>query len=188
MGGGEVFLIRHAEADYDTIAGHGPVFVGARRDFAPLTTVGRRQAQLVADELRAYDIGLVVSSPYTRALQTAAVIVAELGCELAVDPRLHDWLPVRDARMPISGDVVADKIREYQHAAETGMIPPTRTWESANDMRARLHAVVADLQGTSSVAIVGHEAPIQSVIGAVPVPVGSIHRLTVADIVADPTP
>ncbi len=92
MSAAEVILVRHAEADRQALAAHGPVYAGARFDFVPLADRGVQQAQALSSQLRAMGVRLVLCSPYTRALHTAAIMARELGCPLEVDLRLHDWL------------------------------------------------------------------------------------------------
>ena len=74
----DVFLIRHAEAADTTPAGDA-----AR----PLTVHGRQQARALGDRLRWHDCEptLVWTSPLVRAVQTAELVAAALGTQLAVD-------------------------------------------------------------------------------------------------------
>jgi broad specificity phosphatase PhoE len=179
-GAAEVTLIRHAEADHGSLATHAPVYTGNRYDFAPLTEAGIAQAHQLGHDLKATAPRLVLSSPYTRTLQTAAIVAAELGCPLAVDLRLHDWLPVRDGQQPISATIVQEKIAEYMHWLSTQALPTHRTWETSDEMRARLTAAIDAYRNHLPLAVVTHEAPIQSIIGSVPVPPASHHRVPAA--------
>lgn len=65
------YLIRHGEPTYDHLLEHG--FCGFGRDLAPLTEAGKQQAELTAKDARLKGAALIVSSPYTRALQTAQI-------------------------------------------------------------------------------------------------------------------
>jgi hypothetical protein len=56
----------------------GPTFCGNRRDFAPLSINGERQALEAADALRDFRGTRVIASPYTRTLQTGAIIAMAL--------------------------------------------------------------------------------------------------------------
>ena len=66
------YLVRHGEAIYDYMFENG--FWGFGRDFAPLSEKGRQQAGITAKDARLKKAELIVSSPYTRALQTAQII------------------------------------------------------------------------------------------------------------------
>ena len=63
-------LIRHGEQDYTVTEGRG--FPGPARELAPLTERGVAQAEAVVKDARLQGCQLIVSSPYTRALQTAS--------------------------------------------------------------------------------------------------------------------
>lgn len=174
----EVTLIRHADADYRALAARDPVYLGARRDLAPLTEAGRRQARRLAGALESVGPRLVLSSPYTRTLETAAIIAGELGCDLVVDLRLHDWLPVRDGSRPVSASLVQEKIAEYERWLSTGALPARRTWETDDEIRVRLAAAVGEHRDHLPLAVVTHEAPIRAIIGAVPVAPASRHAVS----------
>lgn len=91
------YLIRHGEPTYDNLMEHG--FFGFGRDLAPLTEEGKKHAEITAKDARLKDAALIVSSPYTRALQTAQIISRETGLQVEVELDLHEW--------------VADKYAEY---------------------------------------------------------------------------
>ena len=172
-----IVLVRHAEADRHALAQYQPVYAGARFDFAPLTLRGVRQAHRLSRSLQGAGIRLVLSSPYTRALQTAAILAARLGCPLRVDLRLHDWLPIRDGAVPVTAATVAAKVAEYQRWVQTGRLPSERTWETLEEMRARVTRAVLDHRRCAPLVVVSHAAPIQAVLGPVRVPPASWHQL-----------
>ena len=68
----KIFLIRHGEADYSGLSERG--FYGFGRDFAPLSKRGIEQVEKMASDERLKTAEVIVSSPYTRALQTASII------------------------------------------------------------------------------------------------------------------
>lgn len=67
-----VVFIRHGEPDKTHVDLRG--FSGQGRDMAPLSEQGIAQAQKVSYASILEGSELIVSSPYTRALQTAAII------------------------------------------------------------------------------------------------------------------
>jgi len=50
---------------------------------SPLTEAGIEQARITANELRSFNITMIVCSPYLRTQQTAETIAGELGIEIA---------------------------------------------------------------------------------------------------------
>lgn len=72
-----MFFIRHGESEFNA------VFSGTGRDpgvvDAGLTERGRAQAKSAAEILKSRNITRIISSPYARALETAAIIGGVLG-------------------------------------------------------------------------------------------------------------
>lgn len=87
----QLLLIRHGQANYAACDTRG--MVGPARDFAPLSDAGRRQADKLAAELDVSDVDMILSSPYTRALETAAALCRHTGLPLRVEMDLHEWQP-----------------------------------------------------------------------------------------------
>src|SRR6266496_3026877 len=68
----QIYLIRHGEPDYEPIDSRG--WPGMAADSAPLSAVGMKQAEELADILSGVRATYLVSSPFTRALHSAAII------------------------------------------------------------------------------------------------------------------
>ena len=84
----EIILVRHGEPDYSE-ADEKIWF----SNLAPLTTTGMEQAHTVSQNELFKNAELVISSPYTRALHTAAIISKNLDLSLIVDIGFHERLP-----------------------------------------------------------------------------------------------
>ncbi len=75
---------------------HGESEANAKRVFAgqtdsPLTAVGRRQAEAVADSLSRESIARVISSDLSRARETAELIARRHRLRVEVTPALREW-------------------------------------------------------------------------------------------------
>jgi broad specificity phosphatase PhoE len=82
---GRLLLIRHGESE----GNRDRVFT--RTPEVPLTSIGRRQARETAEFVRErYAPGLLVSSPFTRARQTAEIIGGVLGLQLSIEDELRE--------------------------------------------------------------------------------------------------
>ena len=55
-----------------------------------LSQAGRRESQRVADLLEGHDVAAIVSSPYTRAIQTVQPLADRLGMTIEIDPDLRE--------------------------------------------------------------------------------------------------
>ena len=87
----KVIFIRHGEPDYTRVTELG--YKGHGRDLAHLSQSGVAQAQAVAKDERLKGASKILASPYTRALQTAAIISKETRLDIEIVTELHEWLP-----------------------------------------------------------------------------------------------
>lgn len=87
----DVIIVRHGEADYSYCIDNG--WFGLGLNLAPLTSLGQTQANKLSYNSVFEDAQLIVSSPYTRALQTASIISTNNNIPLVVEPDLHEWIP-----------------------------------------------------------------------------------------------
>jgi broad specificity phosphatase PhoE len=79
-----LYLIRHGESVFNAegrIQGHSDV---------PLSELGRRQGQAVAEALAGQSIDALYSSPLPRAYQTAEILSARLNLPIRTDDRLKE--------------------------------------------------------------------------------------------------
>lgn len=87
----KIIFIRHGEPDYTFVKSKN--YFGHGINMAQLTEEGIQQAEAVSFDKRLDNAEIIISSPYTRALQTAAIIVKNRGLDIKVELDLHEWLP-----------------------------------------------------------------------------------------------
>jgi broad specificity phosphatase PhoE len=86
------YLIRHAEPDWAFKNARN--LRGALRDYVPLTASGMLQAEQIAEKHPCLqDSELIISSPFTRSMHTAAIINRQLALPFLVEYDLHEWIP-----------------------------------------------------------------------------------------------
>lgn len=82
---GRLLLIRHGESEGNRDRCFTP------HPAIPLTAAGRAQAQAAAQWIRGrYDPGAIVSSPFARARETAAILASALGLAFTIEPDLRE--------------------------------------------------------------------------------------------------
>lgn len=81
----DFLLVRHCQAE------------GQEPD-APLTELGRQQAQALATNPHLQGVRRIVSSPFARAVQTATPLAERLRLPIDVDPRLSERVLCGDPR------------------------------------------------------------------------------------------
>lgn len=147
------YLVRHGEPDYEAVSKIG--FYGFGRSFAPLSERGLKQAEEAATDVRLLDADLIICSPYTRALQTAAIISRKINKEIVVEPELHEWI-VDKTNSITSSEQVAIYGKEFQECK--GVYPEGQDmkWESLASLRARIRRVADKYADYGKVIIVGH--------------------------------
>ena len=147
------YLVRHGEADYSDMMKKG--FFGFGRDFAPLSRTGVEQVEKTAKDERLKSAQIIVSSPYTRALQTAAIISKETGLRICVEVDLHEWVPDKTNRYTTSEEAFALTKEFYEN---NGVYPEGQQlkWETLEEVRKRMRGVVEKYSGYEKVIFVGH--------------------------------
>ena len=136
----QIYLVRHGEPDYEPIDSRG--WLGMAADSAPLTALGTKQALELADLLSGIGATYLVSSPFTRALHSAAIIGHRLALGVKVDYDLRDWLPDHTGLWRSVADVHAAQAELDAYDGEwPGGIQ--RPWEPLSRVRERARAALA---------------------------------------------
>ena len=84
-------LVRHGEATYDELIKLG--FSGYGFSLAPLTTNGIRTIKELSNNSVFSNSNILISSPYTRALETASIIGNKINKDIIIEIGLHEWIP-----------------------------------------------------------------------------------------------
>ena len=87
----KLILVRHGEPDYSKVLERGHIGMGV--DMAELTERGISQAEEASKDERLRGAEVIISSPFTRALETAAIISRNTGLKIIIENDLHEWSP-----------------------------------------------------------------------------------------------
>lgn len=124
----KILFVRHGEADFGVVDQRG--YIGMGRQFAPLTELGKEQTNKVAENSLFSHCEVIVWSPYTRALQTAAAIARKTGLEINVEADLHEFVPDKTYQ--------ANDVEEEHLLAEfikyRGEHNGSKRWETISEM------------------------------------------------------
>jgi broad specificity phosphatase PhoE len=158
-----LFFVRHGETDWRQMEARG--VRGWATSFAPLTPLGRLQIDTIANDYRLQDAEGILCSSYARALESAARLSRVLNKPLYVEYDLHEWLPQKDSLANIDQqllDVANEQLRrEMNQAPELVDMP----WESLEQVRRRVIAVLKRYQHLEKVIVVSHAVVISSLVG-----------------------
>jgi broad specificity phosphatase PhoE len=147
----KVILIRHGEPRYDEVLERG--FPGMGYELGKLTDRGIRQAELRAKDPLLQGATLIVSSPYTRALQTAAVISRLMQIPLVVENDVHEWMP--DTTFKYDFDI-PKAFEEYVQMRGIGLKERIYPWETYEDLQFRVKNALKKYQEHEKILVVCH--------------------------------
>src|SRR4051812_3065826 len=86
----KIVLMRHSQQDYSHVFQRN--YIGHGIDLAQLTEDGIVLAEKASFDNRLDNAEIIVSSPYTRALQTAAIISKNRQLDIKIELDLHEWM------------------------------------------------------------------------------------------------
>ena len=150
-------LVRHGEPRYDEIKvdeTHGIAW-----DFGRLTDEGIKQAKERARDSRFSDADLIISSPYTRALETAAVIASYTGLDIRVENDLHEWAPDLTFNYrfgPKQEEEMQAIMTEYFNYKGERPDHSIYHWESVSNVKKRVTHVLSKYTSYHKVIVVCH--------------------------------
>ncbi len=85
-GATEIFLIRHGDA----LPTGDEIVPGGTYDDQPLSSLGRQQAEALANRLKATPFAAIYSSHYRRARETAEPLARAHGLEVTIEPEVRE--------------------------------------------------------------------------------------------------
>ncbi len=160
----KIVFIRHGEPDKTEVDQRG--FIGQGRDMAPLSALGIQQAENVSFHPLLKDCQIIVSSPYTRALQTAAIISKNTGLDIKVEVALHEFIP--DKTFQVKGEDENKLLhKEFMHCRGEYPDGEVRKWETITEIIVRSKSVLdryVDL-GYERIIVVAHGGVIRRYTG-----------------------
>ena len=157
----KIFMIRHGKADYSYGDSHN--FIGHGHDLAILDENYIQDVITTSKDERLKEADLIVSSPYTRALQTAAIISKETGLEIVVEPDIREWQPDLTYQYKNS-----DEMKEYykDYIENNGVYPTNekRKWETKEQLKNRVMSVIDKYKEKyDTIIVVAHKMAFQSI-------------------------
>jgi broad specificity phosphatase PhoE len=161
-----IYLLRHGEADYEPVRARR--WPGSMADLAPLSARGVEQATEAARQLAEVGAVKLVSSPFTRTLQTASIVACRVGLLIDVEFDLHEWLPDDTFGWQDHSEVRVF-LDDFEASGGEWPADQQRPWEPLSSVRRRATAVLrraaAGINGDGSLIAVTHEMVIRAVTG-----------------------
>ena len=156
------YFVRHGKTDYTER--NTKIYQGFGVNLAGLSGTGKEQIRKAAKDERMKGIDLILCSPYTRAVQTAAILSGESGADIVIETDLHEWLANKN--FVYEDDGTAERAYE-EYERNHGRYPVGRemAWEDAASMKKRVLGVLEKYASYGKVAVACHGMMIQAVTG-----------------------
>ncbi|MBE1489506.1 histidine phosphatase family protein [Plantactinospora soyae] len=161
MTAGGFLLMRHGETNWPLV--NVRRLPGHANDLAPLTSAGVEEVRRRCGELRGIPLRYVVSSPMTRAVQSAAIAAGCLNLPLHVELDLHEWVP--DLTFNWTDPSQVDRPLTALWAGIEPVDFDGPPYESRHDLAARIRQVLGRHAGDDPVLVLTHAVAIWSVTG-----------------------
>lgn len=154
------YLIRHGEVDYAKLG--KKIYQGGGGNLVPLTENGIKQIKETAKDLRLNNADIIISSPYTRAVQSAAILSKELQIDMVIEDDIHEWLAEKNLNDLPNG--IAEK-HLHEFNIYNGDYPDGKEflWEDNIILSKRLHKTLDKYKSYEKVIVVCHGILIHSV-------------------------
>jgi Fructose-2,6-bisphosphatase len=156
------YLIRHGKTDYSER--NRKIYQGFGVNLAPLSAVGVQEIKNTAKDIRLQDVNIILSSPYTRALQTAAILSKELHIDIIVETDLHEWMANKNFIYE-SDEQAEHHYKEFVDSSGVYLDGIEREWEDIQTLKGRFIAVLNKYKQYNNVIVACHGMLIQSISG-----------------------
>lgn len=148
----KVYLVRHGETDWNALRR-----IQGREDI-PLNKNGKKQAMECGVYLKDHQFDYLISSPMTRAKQTATLINEHLGFEEIIE---MEAFMERDYG-EVSGQIIDDKLREILDKEH----PTIESWDALKERVMRGLQIIHEKYPNKSILLVAHGGVINAVLGS----------------------
>lgn len=152
-------LLRHGEADYSFIK--NATYNSQLPNIAPLTDYGKKLADKVSENLEINTANIIITSPYSSALQTAYIISNNTDISVQVEYDLHEWLPLLNMGL-INKELIHEYYSKTLNDFVEGNSLPNTPYESLLSVKIRTLNVLKNYLNYSKVVVVTHEGVIRS--------------------------
>ncbi len=171
------YLVRHGKTDYterDT-----KIFKGYGVNLSPLAERGIEKLKESSKDDRLMGADLILCSPYTRAVHSAAILSKNLQVDIKIETDLHEWLPFKDYSKYPEEKTVLKYYKEF--VKYEGKYPQKEelNWETSAEMRKRMLNVLEKYEHLDKVLVVCHGMVIQSLIGGKIIKTGEIVEFSI---------
>ena len=170
----KIVFIRHSEPDYTFVNARN--FIGHGKDLSQLTENGIQIAENSSHDDRLKGAEIIVSSPYTRALQTAAILSKNTNLSIKIEIDLIEWMP--DLTFQYSTvDVVVKAARLLRENKGACPINSEIQYEDLESVFQRAKNALLRYKQYHKIIVVTHEMVIRCFVASPQIPFCSISEV-----------
>lgn len=159
----EFYFIRHGEADYSEAG--SKFYINQGYFMCTLSEKGIEQAKTAAKDERLFGADLIITSPYGRALHTAAILSKELNTDIRVESDLHEWFADACGYSYLDDETACSYYHEFTACGGKYPEGEKRPWESAEMIKERVGKVLCKYEDHKKVIVVSHGILMQYFLG-----------------------
>ena len=148
-----IVFVRHGEPDYDCLKSIDLHKIS--KNIAPLSINGEMQAEKASHCKALEDADIIISSPYTRALETSLFIGHFLNKKIIIEPDLREWECEIDYD-PFNLELEKDIEKEFHMFKGVHSDKCKYYWESLEHLAFRANNVIKKYNQYKKVIIVTH--------------------------------
>jgi len=169
----KIIFMRHSETDYSFVEAKG--YIGHGCNLGQLTDNGILIAEKASLDSRLDGSELIVSSPYTRALQTAAIISKNRQLNIKIELDLHEW--IRDLTFGCSNKLAGKAIDMFM--INKGICPDDSEirYESIDDLFSRAKNSLLKYMDYEKIIVVTHGVLMHRFVSAESIPYCGIYEI-----------
>ena len=166
----QILFMRHGQPDYSEIDKRK--YVGFGNDLASLTENGVEEIKEISKDESLKDVDLILCSPYTRTMHTAAVISKMLDKEFKVELDLMEWIPDKTYMYDDYQKVVAWR---HEYDENNGIhTNSSQKWEEKAEIQARIKQVLSKYTNYSKILVITHGMIMNAMTGIIKPSYGQI--------------
>ena len=156
------YFIRHGEADIKEY--NSKIYKNRGQDMITLSKKGIEQINNTANDERLKKAQIIITSPFGRALHSAAILSKRLGIDIAVETDLHEWQPDSNYDFLSSEDAMNSFI-EFSKNSGIKSENSKYNWETIDSVKKRVDSVLNKYKKYDEVIVVCHGVVIKCYLG-----------------------
>lgn len=141
------------------------IYQGRGFHLLTLSETGVQQIEAAAGDERLREASLILTSPYGRALHSAAILSRRLGLDICVESDLHEWRSDRDGFSFLPQE---EADRRFQALTASGGVEQEGErpeWETTSEMKQRVFAVLERYRDRGCAIVCCHGVLMQYALG-----------------------